>query len=298
MLYLEVTSPLGGRTFRAGAAVAPLQLQPSTARPADFDDFWASIIKMLVAIAPFPVFTPGVIVDPDVEFASIRMDHINGAHVYGQIARPKRSGKFPAVVMFQWASPPYPLQKDWITGYAKSGWLILDIEPHDVLPTEKQAYYDALPARIKSYQTIGNDDRDKSYFLQMYLADYRAVDYIASRSDWDGKTLVVMGTSMGGQQSLCVAGLNPKITHVIVNEPSGCDTNAALHGRQEGYPNFPSDNPQIMKTAALFRCGEFCAAYHSDIAGGNGFFGYHRAGGGNLDGVQSDQRGRKKRRFR
>jgi cephalosporin-C deacetylase-like acetyl esterase len=39
----------------------------------------------------------------------------------------------------------------------------------------------------------------------MYLGDYRAVEYLASLPDWDGKTLVVMGTSMGGQQSLCVA---------------------------------------------------------------------------------------------
>jgi len=55
----------------------------------------------------------------------------------------------------------------------------------------------------------------------MYLADYRAVEYLASRPDWTAKTLVVMGTSMGGQQSLAVAGLNPKITHLIVNEPAG-----------------------------------------------------------------------------
>ena len=112
-----------------------------------------------------------------------------------------------ALVIFQWASPPYPLQKSWVTQYASAGWLALNIEPHDVLPDQPKSYYDALPKRIKEYQSIGNDDRDNSYFLQMYLADYRAVDYIAGRPDWDGKTLVVMGTSMGGQQSLCVAGL-------------------------------------------------------------------------------------------
>jgi len=40
----------------------------------------------------------------------------------------------------------------------------------------------------------------------MYLRDSRAIDYIASRPDWDGKTIVVMGTSMGGHQSLVAAG--------------------------------------------------------------------------------------------
>jgi lysophospholipase L1-like esterase len=86
----------------------------------------------------------------------------------------------------------------------------------------------------------------------MYLADYRAVDYLARRPDWDGRTLVVMGTSMGGQQSLAVAGLHPQVTHVVVNEPAGCDTNGPLHGRASGYPNWPADDPRVMKTALYF----------------------------------------------
>ena len=49
-------------------------------------------------------------------------DGIGGAHVYGQIAKPKREGKFPALVIFQWASPPYPLQKSWVTDRAAEGW--------------------------------------------------------------------------------------------------------------------------------------------------------------------------------
>src|SRR5215218_6409814 len=93
----------------------------------------------------------------------------------------------------------------------------------------------------------------------MYLADYRAVDYLAGRPDWDGRTLVVMGTSMGGQQSLAVAGLHSKITHVIVNEPAGCDSNGPLRGRAAGYPNWPSNSPQIMKTALYFDAVNFAS---------------------------------------
>ena len=72
----------------------------------------------------------------DVEYATIKMDHINGTHVYGQMAKPKNDGKFPAMVIFQWASPPYPLQKPWVTDRAAEGWLALNIEPHDVLPDQ------------------------------------------------------------------------------------------------------------------------------------------------------------------
>jgi len=264
MVYVQISTPGGpdtqsGGSIALGAAVAPEKLEPSAPRPADFDSFWDSKIKMLKAIPENAVLTPSESGLADIDYATIRMDHINGMHVYGQLAKPKREGKFPALVIFQWASPPYPLQKKWVTDRAAEGWLTLNIEPHDVLPDQPPTYYSALPEELKKYQTIGRDDRDKNYFLQMYLADYRAVEYISGRSDWDGKTLVVMGTSMGGQQSLSVAGLNPKITHVIVNEPAGCDSNGPLHGRASGYPNWPPDNPKIMKTALYFDAVNFAS---------------------------------------
>ena len=274
MVYVQVSIPVdkpgpgsggangrngSGRVLAVGAAVAPERLQPSVPRPSDFDSFWHSKIEMLKRIPENAVLTPGDSGRPGIEYATIKMDHINGTHVYGQIARPDREGKFPALVILQWASPPYPLQKQWVTDRAAEGWLALNIEPHDVLPDQPQSYYDALPSEIKNYQAIGRDNRDKNYFLQMYLADYRAVEYIAGRPDWDGKTLVVMGTSMGGQQSLCVAGLNPKITHLIVNEPAGCDSNGSLHGRAAGYPNWPSNDPKIMATALYFDAVNFAS---------------------------------------
>ncbi len=227
-------------------------MKPSAPRPADFDTFWAAKIKALDEVPANVVITPGDSGRPDVEYFTIRMDHVDGSHIHGQLAKPKRAGKFPAIVIFQWASPPYPLEKAWVTDRAAEGWLALNIEPHDVLPDQPPEYYAALPDAIKHYESIGNNDRDKSYFLRMYLSDYRAVDYIAGRPDWDEKTLVAMGTSMGGQQSLCVAGLDPRVTHVIVNVPAGCDTNGPLHGRQSSYPNFPSNDPKVMETALYF----------------------------------------------
>lgn len=251
MVYVEVKTP-GGAGLALGAAVAPERLRPSAPRPADFDAFWASKIRALKAVPENAVLTPSDAGRPGVEYATVRMDGVGGARVHGQLAKPKRPGKFPALVIFQWAGPPYPLQKQWVTDRAAEGWLALNIQPHDVLPTEPQSYYDALPQELKNYHLIGRDDRDRNYFLRMYLADYRAVDYLAKHPDWDGRTLVVMGTSMGGQQSLAAAGLHTKVTHVVVNEPAGCDTNGPLRGRASGYPNWPADDPRVMKTALYF----------------------------------------------
>ncbi len=255
MVYVEISPAAGDKQTKplvVGAAVAPDELHPAVPRPADFDSFWRAKIRLLQAIPPNPVVRAGASDKPGVEWDTITLDHINGRHVHGQLAKPAHPGKFPGLVIFQWASPPYPLQKPWVTDRAAEGWLALNIEPHDVLPDQPAAYYEALPPALKQYQTIGRNDRNKSYFLQMYLADYRAIDYLASRPDWDGHTLVVTGTSMGGQQSLCAAGLNPKVTALVVNEPAGADSNGPRHGRAAGYPNWPSDDPQIMRTALYF----------------------------------------------
>jgi cephalosporin-C deacetylase-like acetyl esterase/lysophospholipase L1-like esterase len=253
MLFLEVRAPAAdAKPQVAGAAIAPLELQPAVPRPPDFDEFWANKIRALRKVPANPVLTPGPSGKPGVSYATLRMDHIEGRHIYGQVAQPERPGRFPGLVIFQWASPPYPLQKPWVTERAAEGWLAVNIEPHDVLPDQPQAYYDALPQELKQYQEIGRDSRDKSYFLQMYLADFRAVEYLASRPDWDGKTLVVMGTSMGGQQSFCAAAFNPKVTAMIVHVPAGADALGPLHGRASGYPNWPTDDPRVVATAPYF----------------------------------------------
>ena len=93
--------------------------------------------------------------------ATVRLDNVEGSRVYAQLARPAREGRFPALVIYQWASPPYPLQKSWVTDRAAEGWLALNVEPHDVPGDMPQAFYDALPAIIKRYNTIGHHSRDE-----------------------------------------------------------------------------------------------------------------------------------------
>jgi cephalosporin-C deacetylase-like acetyl esterase len=106
----------------------------------------------------------------------------------------------------------------------------------------------------------------------MYLRDSRVLDYLVTRPDWDGKTIVLTGGSMGGQQSLALAGLRPdKITAVLVCVPAGADTNGDLHGRKAGYPNWPSDNPDAMKTALYFDPVNFASRIQAPVMAGMGF---------------------------
>jgi cephalosporin-C deacetylase len=187
------------------------------------------------------------------------MDHVNQTKVFGQIAEPSKPGKYPALLQLQWAGGPYALDKSWITPHASNGWIALNIQAHNVFPTEPASYYNALPATLKSYNRIGHESRETSYFVEMYLRGVRAVDYLRSHPNWDGKTLLVMGTSMGGQQTLAVAGLHPGITHMMANVPAGCDVIGDLYGRQSGYPYFPYFNAKVAEASPYVDCTNFAS---------------------------------------
>jgi len=112
----------------------------------------------------------------------LKLDSL-GSHVQGYLAKPQREGKFPALVIYQYAGV-YALQPETVTNRAADGWLVLDVDSHDMPPNESTG-----PPR--NYHGIGNTDRETSYFLNMYLRDTRAIDYITTCPDWDGKTIEI-----------------------------------------------------------------------------------------------------------
>jgi len=143
---------------------------------------------------------------------------------------------------------------------------MVNVDSHDKLPTDPSGN---VP---RGYQAIGNTNRDNSYFRNMYLRDSRVLDYVLSRPDWDGRTIVLIGGSMGGQQSLALAGLRPdKISAVLVCVPAGADSNGDLHGRKAGYPNWDSTNLIVMQTALYFDTVNFASRITAPVMAGLGF---------------------------
>ena len=260
----------GGNTGRntglyaVGAAVEPEKLGLSTPRPLDFDSFWAGKLKAQSSVPIDAVLTPTQTDVAGVDLNMFALDAL-GSKAHGWIAKPAKEGKFPAIIQLQYAGV-YALNPRPIAQRASEGWLVIDVDSHDKLPT------DASGNIPRPYQAVGNTDREKSYFLNMYLRDSRVLDYLLTRPDWDGKTLVLMGGSMGGQQSLVLAGLRPeKVSAVLVCVPAGADTNGDLHGRKAGYPNWPSDNPDVMKTALYFDTVNFASRIQAPVMAGMGF---------------------------
>ena len=264
------TTFVGGNTGRnnglyaVGAAVAPSKLGLSTARPPDFDAFWDAKLTAQAKVPINPGLTPIQSDIPGIEESLFALDAM-GSKVHGYIAKPAKEGRFPAIVQLQYAGI-YALDPHWAAQRASDGWLVINVDAHDKLPSDPSG---GIP---KSYVAIGNTDREKSYFLNMYLRDSRALDYLLTRPEWDGKTIVLIGGSQGGQQSFALAGLRPeRVTAVLVCVPAGADTNGDLHGRKSGFPNWPSDDPKAMATALYFDPVNFAARIKAPVMAGMGF---------------------------
>jgi cephalosporin-C deacetylase-like acetyl esterase len=240
-----------------GAVAAPRLIKPAVGPPRDFESFWRARIEESDHTPLNPQLQPGESVRAGVTYAKITLDNIRGAHIQGQIARPVAGAKHPALLIVQWAGV-YGLQPGWAIDRAAEGWLTLNIEAHDIPIDNPPAYYrEQATGPLQNYWSIGNDDKDTSYFLKMYISGYRALEYLKTRDDWDGKTLVVMGDSQGGQQTLMLAGLHPKdLTAAIALVPAGCDMMAPEIGRAPAFPDWyyqvQGKDPKRVREAGLY----------------------------------------------
>lgn len=264
-LLLEVRgNPPGGKRIRAlgGAAFSPEDIKRSSPRPDDFDAFWNAKIKEFASTPIHPVLEAGQATRTNLEYFKITMDGFRNTKIHGQLARPNGTQKLPALLIVQWAGV-YPLAKDWACGPANEGFLVLNIEAHDLPIDEPESFYrEQSNGPLNDYTGIGNDSRETSYFLRMYLSAYRAAEYLTQRSDWDGKNLVVCGTSQGGMQTVMLAGLHPKITAAMANVPAGCDFSSDAVGRAPGWPQWNGkignkDKQKVIEAGRYFDCMNF-----------------------------------------
>lgn len=237
LMEIKTRDSLGKETrVLGGAVVDPWQISPSLSCPDDFDNFWKAKLDELASTPANARLSPADSGRAGVGYWKISMDNIRGMHIQGQLARKSGETKLPAMLIVQWAGV-YALQKGWVLDPASAGWLVLNINAHD-LPIDEPAdfYQKQSDGPLKNYASIGNDNRETSYFLRMYLSCYRAAQYLTERPDWDGKTLLVTGNSQGGLQTLMLAGLHPKISAAIAGVPAGCDLTGPVAGRSPAWP--------------------------------------------------------------
>jgi cephalosporin-C deacetylase len=260
----------------AGAAFSPELIQPSMPEPDDFDAFWAEQKARLAAIPMNARLEPRDSGDAGVELFAITMDSINGTEIYGYFAKPKGDGPFPAMFQPQWAGV-YSLGENWMVGWAKQGFIALNINAHAIPNGKPAEYYRALSeGELRDYPRIGCESRETCYFLRMYLSCVRAVEYLTSRPEWDGEHLFVQGGSQGGGQTIVTAGLCPEVTAIAANVPAMCDHTGIAIGRHSGWPMLVrwkdgAPEPDVLEVSRYFDAVNFARRVTVPALIGTGF---------------------------
>lgn len=240
-LQLRATAVIGTTklTALAGAGVAPLEIKPSQPAPDDFAAFWGAKKKALAAVPMNPRLTSVKSGNDRVEAFDLQADSL-GAPVSGYFARPlsAKPRSLPAILTVHGAGVVNSNLGSAV-GWAKEGALALDINAHGLPNGRDKAFYDSLAAgELKDYRRAGRESRETVYFLGMFLRLVRAIDFLTAQPEWDGRTVVVSGSSQGGAQAIAAAGLDARVSFFVAGVPAMCDHTGPLIGRVAGWPKF------------------------------------------------------------
>jgi cephalosporin-C deacetylase-like acetyl esterase len=228
----------GGRyESLATAAFNPETIKPTTNEPADFSSFW---LKAMAENAKIPMDVKLTLLPErctekvNVYHASIQNFKI-GTRVYGILCVPKKAGKYPALLKVPGAGVR-PYAGD--VSMAENGIIVFEIGIHGIPVTmEGSIYSDLGRAVLDGYPFYNLDDKDRYYYKRVYLGCVRAVDFIYSLPEFDGKTLAVSGGSQGGALSIITAGLDARIKYLAAFYPALSDLTGYLHSRAGGWPH-------------------------------------------------------------
>jgi cephalosporin-C deacetylase len=226
--------------FDGGAGVEPAKLH-SVPEPKDFDAWWTAQ-KTLLAQVPLEVIEQKPVPEQraDVETFDVKIACAGGMPVSGYLSKTKNLQPRSAVarVSFQgYGVSPASRQDEWAGKFGKPV-IALNINAHGIENGLTREDYVALSkARLKGYafDPEQNAKPETAYYYGMALRVLRALEFVKSLPEWDGKTLIVEGGSQGGFQALLAASLDPAVTRCVAVKPWACDQGGITLGRLKGW---------------------------------------------------------------
>ncbi len=222
---------------RATAGFEPEKIQPTTTLPTDFIEFWNKAKAENAKIPMDPIVT--LMTDRCTDKVNVYQVGIQnyriGGRIYGTLCVPTAPGKYPAVLKVPGAGIR-PYGADVAT--AAKGLIILEIGIHGIpINMPNNVYTELDRGALSGYPFSNLDNRDDYYYKRVYLGCVRAIDYIFSMPEFDGKNVVVNGGSQGGALSIVTAGLDSRIKGLAAFYPALSDLTGYLNGRAGGWPH-------------------------------------------------------------
>jgi len=230
--------------FDGGAGVDILNIRQGVPEPADFDAFWAKHKANLAKVA-WRGLEKIVKIDssnPAVDVYTVSVPCAGGMPATGFLYVPtaaKDGRKFPAQIRF------HGYGASWNATHPradrmKGDMLVLDCTAHGFELMRESDYYRALRKKVSvngfgyAFDPKTNADPETAYFCGMAYRLMRALEFLKSRPEWDGKNLMAAGASMGGMQTVWAAALDPDVTEALADIPWCCDIGGEVVGRNRG----------------------------------------------------------------
>ena len=234
--------------FDGGAGVSVDAIRPDKPEPDDFDAFWTRH-KETLAKVPMDVATCREVASgrADVKLYEVSIPCAGPRPSTGFLSIPANPGKYPARVHFHgynasWLPDAHNTPKP---ATLSADNLILLLSAHGYEFNRDEAYYTALRKASGSnghdyaFDPVQNSDPEQAYFCGMTYRVMRGLEYLKSRPEWDGKTLIVEGGSQGALQSIWAAALVPGVTECRPFIPWNCNMGGPASGRAHGDWHIP-----------------------------------------------------------
>lgn len=217
--------------FDGGAGVAVEKIEQEVAEPEDFDEYWA---KQKAVLAKVPVkatreFVKTVngccIYKVSVECAGPRP--VTGYLFIPEGAKPKSLKARLGLQGYGFYIQSCPEWASW--GCVGNKEIFLEINAHGYELGRDAQYYKEFEKGCRTekytyaFSPEQNADPDTAYFHGMVFRVLRALDYLKTLPEWNGKDLIAEGGSQGGLQTSWAAGLDPDVSLARPSITWGCD---------------------------------------------------------------------------
>jgi len=235
----------GGTEFFDGGAVAGFANVREWPRPADFDAVWAAATNTLLSTPYTPVLTPyqpadGSNTDIDYFVYSIPVPSSPDWPATGVIALPKdRAAGELGIISHTFGYGYYgrietPSAKEVFSSDGDN--MVIHMTRYGEDPVGTDAYYADLAANaMKNYGFRNFTSLETCDQYMTHLRNLRALQYLKSRPEWNGRDLKVIGGSLGGYQALALAGLDPDVSACQASVPWSVDLGGINLGYMRGW---------------------------------------------------------------
>ena len=239
----------GKGPYGVGALVEPEKFVKGREEPADFDAFWTAQKERLKTVPlkelervkfdsknekhkGFDIY--------DVKVSCVGDMPVSGYLTIPQGAQPK---SLKAVVFYHGAGVRSSIIR------CMPGAIVFDVNAHGIINGQPLEFYTKLDkGELADYRHRGCMQRETVYYLGMYLRMLRALEYVRTQPEWNGKDLIVKGHSQGGAQAIAAASLDPLVTLCLSNAPGHSDHASYVLNKPQSTVGFPRqykmENPE------------------------------------------------------